>query len=211
MKLESLTEDYLRELKKEIDNYLNNKQLGKKLKKLKNINTDFLEKIKLEIYILLNSNTVFEKEQQNEIALPIMDSFTRMGEKINDKISKIITNPNIDYNKATKDITALLGGVDRYTKTLLNTGLGVITESIRINNAVTAGIGYYKYSGVIPEREFCIKHYNKVYTLDQINKLDNGQGLSVLFYRGGYNCRHFWKPITQKEYLELGLKELKNN
>ena len=44
-------------------------------------------------------------------------------------------------------------------------------------------------------RSFCREHIGKVYTLNQIEKLDNGQGLSVLQYKGGYNCRHDWIPV----------------
>jgi len=36
-----------------------------------------------------------------------------------------------------------------------------------------------------------------VVTKDQMRKLDNGQGLGVLVYCGGYNCRHSWSPVSE--------------
>lgn len=36
----------------------------------------------------------------------------------------------------------------------------------------------------------------RVYTREEIEGFDNGQGLPVFVYGGGYNCRHQWRPIT---------------
>jgi len=45
-----------------------------------------------------------------------------------------------------------------------------------------------------------MKHLGNIYHIDEIEKLDNGQGLDVMTYCGGYNCRHMWLPATKEEY-----------
>ncbi len=35
----------------------------------------------------------------------------------------------------------------------------------------------------------------KTWTIEEIERLDNGQGLPVLYFCGGYNCRHRWMPV----------------
>ena len=50
---------------------------------------------------------------------------------------------------------------------------------------------------LVPERDFCKEHYNKIYTIEEIQALNNGQGLDVLTYAGGYNCLHWWMPAGE--------------
>jgi len=53
-------------------------------------------------------------------------------------------------------------------------------------------------------REFCRKHIGEVKTLEEWDKLDNGQLNPVSVYCGGYNCRHFLMvaiyQVTKKGY-----------
>ena len=65
--------------------------------------------------------------------------------------------------------------------------------------AIDAGIEKFTYVGPKPERLFCTERINKVYTLEQIGRMDNHQGLSVLYFRGGYNCMHGWEPYFEKK------------
>ncbi len=39
-------------------------------------------------------------------------------------------------------------------------------------------------------RSFCANNYGKVKTIEEWNKLSNGQLSPVSQYMGGYNCRH---------------------
>ena len=59
----------------------------------------------------------------------------------------------------------------------------------------------YLYSG--PEdsrnRPFCRLHVGKALTESGIAQADNGQGLPVDAFAGGYNCRHVWSPMTLAE------------
>lgn len=50
----------------------------------------------------------------------------------------------------------------------------------------------FEYVGPPPQRSFCERHIGNVYTEEQIDRLENGQGLDVRLFGGGYNCRHRW-------------------
>ena len=61
---------------------------------------------------------------------------------------------------------------------------------------------YFRYAGPPADRAFCRTHLGGVYTRTEINSLDNGQGLDVALYMGGYNCRHRWVLATDAEVAE---------
>jgi len=76
-----------------------------------------------------------------------------------------------------------------------------IDNLINFNSAVEAGISKFKYVGnPHPQRAFCQNIYNsssnpnRVYTIEEINSMNNNQGLDVMTFAGGYNCRHYWLP-----------------
>lgn len=43
-----------------------------------------------------------------------------------------------------------------------------------------------------------------IYTTEEIARMDNDQGLDVMIYCGGYNCRHQWRPIDIERARSLG-------
>lgn len=70
--------------------------------------------------------------------------------------------------------------------------------SVARQSAKTDGLDIkYKYIGPldVKTRPFCRKVINKTFTEKQIEKMDNGQGLDVFTFCGGYNCRHSWAPV----------------
>ncbi len=56
-------------------------------------------------------------------------------------------------------------------------------------------------------RPFCEQHVGQVFTLEALNKLDNGKGQPkpVSNYLGGYNCRHTLSPIDREQAIDQGL------
>jgi hypothetical protein len=68
----------------------------------------------------------------------------------------------------------------------------------------------YLYSG--PEdsrnRPFCRVHVGKALTESGIAQANNGQGLPVDAFAGGYNCRHVWSPMTMAEARRRGIEIL---
>jgi hypothetical protein len=62
----------------------------------------------------------------------------------------------------------------------------------------------FKYVGgtISTTRDFCRTHNGKIYTQDEINKIWRGQTWGgkapgdPFIVRGGYNCRHFFVPVS---------------
>lgn len=52
--------------------------------------------------------------------------------------------------------------------------------------------GYYYGDARVNTRPFCLRLIDKVFTLQQIEQMDNGQLSPVSIYAGGWNCIHSW-------------------
>lgn len=55
----------------------------------------------------------------------------------------------------------------------------------------------YLYSGPIDRRcrPFCLGVVGRVWSKGAIDRMDNGQLPNTFVTRGGYNCRHLWRPV----------------
>lgn len=89
-------------------------------------------------------------------------------------------------------------------------------RSVQAVNAEQAGLDLFIYVG--PKdgitRPFCRKIISKgrVFTKDQILKMNNGQGAGpVITTAGGYNCRHSWSPVSKGFAKVMGLDVATNN
>jgi hypothetical protein len=98
-------------------------------------------------------------------------------------------------------------------KTEINTGLMAFNRVVHAEKAKKAGMDKFLYIG--PEdditRPFCQDYVGKILTADEIAELDNGQGLPVEIYGGGYNCRHHWRPISDQLAADLEAEEEDSN
>ncbi len=84
----------------------------------------------------------------------------------------------------------------QHIATISNTIQIGIARQGAMEQATSNGAKYYRYTGAKTNaRKFCDKHIGKVYSIDEIKKMDNGQGLPVEYFCGGYNCRHRWVAI----------------
>jgi hypothetical protein len=52
--------------------------------------------------------------------------------------------------------------------------------------------GYYYGDARVNTRPFCLRVIDKVFTMEQIEQMDNGQLSPVRIYAGGWNCIHSW-------------------
>lgn len=98
---------------------------------------------------------------------------------------------------------SLASGADKAIKAELDTAVAGFDRTARMRGAVDAGVELFRYEGPRTNlRPFCrdtIERNGGIYTLAEIQRMDNGQGLPVENYCGGYNCRHRWVPIVQSE------------
>lgn len=57
-------------------------------------------------------------------------------------------------------------------------------------------------------RPFCKALVGRAVSKARMASLDNGQGLPVRDFCGGYNCRHSWAPLTREDAAAEGLQVL---
>ena len=93
-------------------------------------------------------------------------------------------------------------------KTEINTSVSAFSRTMTADQARELDLDLWVYQG--PEdslvREFCQDVLDgspdgveprdvPIYTSEEIARMDNGQGLDVSIYCGGYNFRHQWVPV----------------
>lgn len=114
------------------------------------------------------------------------------------------------------DVASLLEGrmdaLGARIETIANTGLAGFQRTVILEKAKELDFELMIYLGPKDDsitRPFCKKLLDKdppIYKISEISGMDNGQGLSVATYGGGYNCRHQWRPISEDMAAELGYK-----
>lgn len=108
------------------------------------------------------------------------------------------------------EIVERIGGTLANIKTELRTGIMKFHRSAARVQADELGLRLGYYSGPILDntREFCrglIEDRDPpIYTIDEIEAMDNDQGLDVVTSGGGYNCVHHWRWISEKTAKDLG-------
>lgn len=77
-----------------------------------------------------------------------------------------------------------------------------IVNTIRLSRSRSATIreakpdDKFRYTGpAFKARKFCTDRIGQIFTLAEIEAMDNGQGLPVKEFCGGYNCKHRWVRI----------------
>jgi hypothetical protein len=114
-------------------------------------------------------------------------------------LQTIILGEKIDLNSIMKRISDV---PLHQIETELRTSMMAFNRTITAIQAEENGIEKFLYIGPDDKitRDFCSDVLNErnppVFTINEIEAMDNGQGLDVLQYGGGYNCRHEWRPVT---------------
>lgn len=105
-----------------------------------------------------------------------------------------------------KVVDTRLDGLGSRLNTELNTGLAGFERAVTLAKADEFGVDLFLYAGglIKTSREFCIERAGKVFSRDEIESWDNGQGLPTLLYLGGYNCQHDLQPVSPALARQLG-------
>jgi len=88
-------------------------------------------------------------------------------------------------------------------RTMVNTALAGFDNAYSSELAKKSGIETFRYMGMAAQRPFCQTRLGNDYTRAEISQMDNGQGLPVFAYCGGYNCVHQWVANPFKEIHSL--------
>ncbi len=164
------------------------------------------EKIKNELYSMLNNVNnlvvgIISKDAVEQMINYYKWKTIKTDESFRRKMIDIFQkhSNDLNYNELRNKIKSTIATKKFYEQTILNTTLAGIDN---LTNIATKTANYqknnpdktprFKYVGPPAERKFCSMHLNQIYTLQEINALDNGQGLPVITNGGGYNCRHHW-------------------
>jgi hypothetical protein len=127
--------------------------------------------------------------------------------KLDVTLSRSVTNELIkqkagDTFDFERFISALkkkdIGDAEAYT--LANTSVAQFDNSYHSETAQQAGIEKFLIDGLPPgenSHQWCHEHVGNVYTIAELEQMDNGSGLPVVWSLGGYNCVHY--PTAQIE------------
>lgn len=118
----------------------------------------------------------------------------------------VIAGEEIDIGAVHEKFGATLG---RQIETETQTLLAGFSRAVTVGKAKELGFDLFMYIGPDDKvtRPFCehlLQRDPAIYTQDEIQKMDNEQGLDVFTYGGGYNCRHDWRPVSEDRAKELG-------
>lgn len=166
----------------------------------------------------------FLNELSNEVyqntltGRPINESIKAVRQKINGvyaqsdqaEVARLVNIANAggpDAEDAIKKLHSVyaadkLGNnMRRYATQQVHDALMQFDASVNVAAGKEVGADKWKYYGstVQDSREFCRKHAGKVYTEAQIQEIWAGDWAgkaagNPFIVRGGYNCRHHWRP-----------------
>lgn len=131
---------------------------------------------------------------------------TYLGDAKSQIMRQVITGGTFDPGELTDNLGARLTA---NVTSELNTLVSGFQRTVTVGAAKESGFELFEYLG--PDdgvtREFCQELLDKtppIYTVEEIEAMDNGQDLDVMTYGGGYNCRHQWRPISEQDAKEEG-------
>lgn len=130
------------------------------------------------------------------------NQFARAKGRIQDDVNYIVSRglrKGRDKADIRNELIDRLGVLNYHAETIVRTAKSGFAGIDDIHQATDDGNNLLTYIGPPGERDFCENHLGKTYTIAEIKKMDNGQGLPVLYYKGGYNCRHQWVKATAAE------------
>lgn len=95
-------------------------------------------------------------------------------------------------------------------KTDFNTEVAAFHRQVTFEALDMIGADFVLYAGNVQEnsRPFCRARVGKVFRYSNVKTWDNGQGLPVIPYLGGYNCRHRLVAIRKELAEQIGISEL---
>jgi len=196
--------------------------------RLEELFAEELEAIRTEFRTRLNADVIYSDVDATLIT-GLLDSYEQatfatireVGIDLQAELTRqVITGQTINIDDFYDTLSAR---TFRNLATEIETATSAMSRAVTARKADEAGLTYYRYFGpndnvtrpfcdyvlgdvaTLPKRvEVPVQRDSRVYTRDEIDRMSNGQGLDVLTYCGGWNCRHQWRPITEEEAKRLG-------
>lgn len=135
------------------------------------------------------------------------EQFENLSNRFDDGVLKAVRRAMKSQNSTETAVKLVkrLGNVNkRYIDTVVQTAKGGIAQAQKIEDAKKANIKYFRYEGPIGgSRAFCANLVGKVFSLDEILAMVGQNGLPVLYFGGGWNCRHRWVAVADFKTVAL--------
>lgn len=195
----------------DLESVLNRAGLTEEVQNLRKLYADELRYLKDE---LGNPKALFSGADKQVIETLITYDSSKVSQKISQYVedvrSTVVRSVISGQEPSIKDLKDELGNkLASQVQTELRTSLMGFSRAVTIQKSKELGFNLFIYVGPNDKitREFCSEILSRnppIYSVDDINQLDNGQGLDVFTNCGGYNCRHQWRPIGEEEARSLG-------
>jgi len=140
-------------------------------------------------------------EQQNAAKQSATLQVGRIRDNIASQVQQVLLQMQVvptPLSVAGEQIASVSSLSQGQAETIVRTAMSAQVQSIqnaagqRMENAGIETLAIYSGPDDSLDRPFCDSCVGKAFTREQIGRLNNGQGLSVLSSCGGYNCRHEW-------------------
>ena len=176
------------------------------------ISATYLDTIANEIY--QNALTGRSKEQMiKSIRQTINGVYMQSDQAEINRLVDIAKNGTPAQSKAAIDKLHTVYAADRagnnmrrYATQIAQDSLMQFDAAINVNAGIEAGATKWKYYGDIirDSRQFCRDHVGNTYTTEEIEEIWQGSwsgksSSDAFTARGGYNCRHHWRPIIDED------------
>ena len=144
----------------------------------------------------------------NQLQQMTFQGFEDLGVEYLDTLAKQVYESTLTGATFAQSVTAVQAVVGkemaRYVKQQIHDSLTQFDATINIKVALDSGAKKFQYRGSNDEktREFCRRHVDKIYTIDEIKEIWQGEWTgkksgSPFVVRGGYNCRHRFRPVFE--------------
>lgn len=162
------------------------------------------------------SFTGVDKQMIDALKSSTYDQFQEFGVAAQDRINTAMYDSIISQGKFS-DLSKTIGGILKshkdvrgksmaaYANQYANDAIMNFHNKVNVSKAEDLGIREFLYVGDIMNttRSFCRERAGGVYTREEIESWVydwTGKAGPPMEYRGGYNCRHHWRPI-RKEWI----------
>ncbi len=143
--------------------------------------------------------------EERAVAAQILERSEQGFARARNRIVKGVANTVLDglrRDQSSKQVEGRLvvelKVAERHASTIVNTARAAFSRGREIGQALDLGLDTFRYDGAGAQRPFCIARLGNVYTIDEIRLMDNGMGLPVLYYCGGWRCVHTWTAVERK-------------
>lgn len=155
----------------------------------------------------------------NQLQTLTFQGFEAVGEEALNAVAKEIYDMTLvgtSFSEAVTNVkSAVSSNLKGYADQQVHDGLMQFNANVNVAIGKQSGATKWKYHGDVQDstREHCREHVGKVYTEEEIAEIWSGSWKGKasgdpFVVRGGYRCRHHWRPVFEEEDVEDVVEEV---